>query len=160
MPDMKLIMEQWRVYETRELEPTKPIIKPFQQEAPPLEEFIPEPEYRWGPDGHEYVMNPMFGDNQWYQIRYVKSFIKGDPDPMPVLNHTKLKRGDAWWNKPMGTKLPDYALTSLQRRRPPRDQPHPQSVHPSVVDASPATEASPGKPRLAQPIREHFKKLL
>ncbi len=158
MPDMKLIMEQWRVYETRELEPTKPIIKPFQQEAPPLEEFIPEPEYRMGPDGHEYVRNPIFGDDGWYQIRYVKSFIKGDPDPMPVNTYTKLGSADPWWDKPMGTKLPDYALPRARKRY--TDQPHPQSIHPRLVDPSPATEASPGKPRLAQPIREHFKKLL
>ena len=159
MPDMKLIMEQWRVYETRELEPTKPIIKPFQQEAPPLEEFIPEPEYRMGPDGHEYVRNPMFGYDGWHQIRYTKSPITGDPDPWEEKTYTKLSSADPWWNKPMGTKLPDYAITRFKDGAN-TYRPHPQSIHPRLVDPSPATEASPGKPRLAQPIREHFKKLL
>ena len=159
MPDMKLIMEQWRVYETRQLEPTKPIIKPFQQEVPPLKEFIPEPEYRMGPDGHEYEMNPMFGDNRWYQIRYVKSPISGDDVPFPVRTHTKLKSDDPWWYKaPRGTKLPNYALPPARKHY--TDQPHPQSIHPSLVDPSPATETSPGKPRLSQPVREHFKRLL
>lgn len=159
MPDMKLIMEQWRVYEIRQLEPIKPPPR-VEPELPEGPEEDPEPEYKYGADGHEYVRFPGGWTNwrssrPWFQARWQTSAWGDLEKPRATYYLTNLTDDDPWWEAPSGTKLPDYAM-----RHPLRGRPHPQAIHPDLVDPSPETEASPGKPRLAMPVREHFKKLL
>ena len=142
MPDMKLIMEQWRVYEIRQLEPIKPPPR-VEPELPEGPEEDPEPEPNWR------------SSRPWFQARWQTSAWGDLEKPRATYYLTNLTDDDPWWEAPSGTKLPDYAM-----RHPLRGRPHPQAIHPDLVDPSPETEASPGKPRLAMPVREHFKKLL
>ena len=141
-------------------------IKPPPRVEPELPEG-PEPEYWRGPDGHDYVRFPggwTPGPLKWFQVRSSlfpagsRYSPMGGINPGPVWDDTyyltNLTDDDPWWDAPSGTKLPDYAM---REPTPPvgSQTPHPQSIHPEYVKQhSPATEASPGKPRLAMPVRE------